>query len=104
MQLGPEAFASPDVLASTIVHETTHANQAAARRARDPGLTDWPSDNNSVNYDEAGAYQSEVFAAGNTGLASNPSEYQLAESRRAGHYAQLPARMQTQFGEGKYPP
>src|SRR5947209_6787895 len=32
MALGPAAVASPDVLATTIVHETTHANQAAALR------------------------------------------------------------------------
>ena len=104
MQLGPAAFASQDVLASTIVHETTHANQAAGLRAQNPAGTDWPSGEDAVNYDEAGAYQAELHSAANTGLSSDQTEYELAASRRSDHYDQLSAPMRSNFDRGKYPP
>lgn len=104
MDIGTPALVSPDVLASTLVHETTHANQAAMQRARGSGGTEWPDGAGSVNYDEAGAYQAELQSAGNTGLVANQPEHQLAKSRLGDHYDQLPALWQTAFDDGKYPP
>ncbi len=102
VRLGPSAMASPDVLASTIAHETTHSNQAAATRASNPALTDWPND--TVDYDEAVAYDTETRSAERTGLDQNPAELQLAESRRDNHYNNLPPERQNSFMNGGYPP
>jgi RHS repeat-associated protein len=104
MTIGPAACASPDILASTVVHETTHSNQAAAQRAADPSRTDWPTDANSVNYDEASAYQSELDSAPNTGLDGNKSEMGVARARRNDHYRNLPPDLKQNFDQGKYPP
>ena len=102
IRLGPTAFASPEVLASTIAHETTHSNQAAAMRASDPTLTDWPA--STVDYDEAVAYDTEVRSAHQTGLESNPAEFEIARSRRETHNGNLSAGDQTDYGNGGYPP
>jgi uncharacterized Zn-binding protein involved in type VI secretion len=102
IRLGPTAFSSPEVLASTIAHETTHSNQAAAMRASDPTLTGWP--NSTVDYDEAVAYDTEVRSAHQTGLESNPGEYEIARSRRETHRGNLSADDQTDYGNGGYPP
>jgi uncharacterized Zn-binding protein involved in type VI secretion len=104
MALGPEAMKSADVLASTIVHETTHANQAAALRSANPHLADWPDAGDDSNYDEAGAYASELHSADNTGIHDNAEEHQLCDSRRHAHYRDLPREKQVEFDNGKYPP
>jgi hypothetical protein len=104
VNLGPAAMASPEVLASTIVHETTHSNQAAEQRAADPTLTDWPSGAQAVNYDEAMAYDAEVQSAKNTGLSSNLPELQTAADRRSNHYSSLPPNSQQTYQSGGYPP
>ncbi len=104
IQLGPVAMSSPEVLASTIVHETTHANQSDYLRGTDSSLNDWPSDANSVNYDEAMAYESELQSASHTGLNQNASELGTAQSRRNNHYNGLSADDQQDFNNGDYPP
>jgi len=104
VNLGQPAFSSPEVLASTIVHETTHANQADALRASDPSLTDWPTDAEAVDYDEAMAYDAELQSAANTGLDGNPTELGVASTRRDTHYNNLPADMQESLDNGDYPP
>lgn len=101
VSLGNAAMASPDTLASTIAHETTHSNQAAAQRAADPTLTDWPSGAESVNMDEAGAYHTELSSAQNTGL--NPSEVDLAAQRYGEHYNGLSDAGQARLDSGVYP-
>jgi hypothetical protein len=104
VRLGPAAMASPAMLASTIVHETTHSNQAAALRASDPSLTGWPSGNDSVNTDEAMAYDAELRSANNTGLDHDQSEYNLAAQRRAEHYGQMSPAARQNYDNGGYPP
>lgn len=101
--IGPAGAASPEALASTIVHETTHANQAAVRRALDPTMTDWPPEGASVDMDEAMAYDSELRSAGNTGLDRNAAEHQIASDRRDEHRNNLPPDDQTRFDNGGYP-
>jgi len=102
INLGAAAMASPAVLASTIVHETTHANQAAAMREHDPSLTDWP--NGTVDYDEAMAYESERRSAHNTGLDQDATEHGLVTQRRNNHYNNLSPDEQNSFDRGEYPP
>jgi uncharacterized Zn-binding protein involved in type VI secretion len=104
VRLGPLALTSPEVLASTLVHETTHANQAAALRADDPSLTDWPTGDDAANFDEAMAFDAELRSAHNTGLVNNPDELQLAAERRTEHFSDLPPDDQIQFENGDYPP
>jgi hypothetical protein len=104
LKIGPAAMTSPSTLATTMVHETTHCNQAAAQRAKNPAMTDWPSDADSVNYDEAQAYDAELRSAANTGLDSNPGEKKLATTRRNDHYNKLPADKKAKFDSGVYPP
>jgi len=99
IDLGPAAMASLEELASAIVHETTHANQAAAQRAADPTLTNWPND--TVDTDEAMAYDSELRSAPNTGLTRNAGETEAV--RRNEHYNDLSPSEQADFDNGTYP-
>lgn len=102
VKLGPSATSSPEVLASTIVHETTHANQAAANRTANTSLTDWPK--GTVDYDESMAYQSEINSAKTTGVKNNKSEYALAVNRRDKHRNSLSPSQRPDYDKGKYPP
>lgn len=102
VDLGPDAMTDPSNLASTIVHETTHANQAAAMRASDPTLTDWPDD--TVDYDEAMAYDAELLSADQTGIDQIDSEYDLISERRDEHFGDLSQEDQESFRDGEYPP
>jgi hypothetical protein len=103
ISVGPQGASSPEVLASTIVHETTHSNQAAVQRALDPTATDWSTDPAAVDMDEAMAYESELQSAGNTGLDTNAAEHQIASDRRDEHRNDLPPDDQTRFDNGNYP-
>jgi uncharacterized Zn-binding protein involved in type VI secretion len=104
MTIGPAGCASPEVLATTIVHEGTHSRQAAALRAQDPSRTGWPAGADAVNYDEVGAYQAELDSASNTGLDGNAAEHGLASTRRTASYDGLPSGQQTESRNGRYPP
>ncbi|MBM4032668.1 MAG: hypothetical protein FJ291_12895 [Planctomycetes bacterium] len=106
--LGPAAMSSPAMLASTIVHEGTHSNQAAALRAEDPSRTGWPADSTggleNADYLEAQAYQSEVNSAHNTGLDDNPSDLALATGPRDTHYGNLSDEQRRSYDQGRFPP
>jgi hypothetical protein len=104
MKIGPRACTSPDNLASTLVHETTHANQAAAQRAADPTRTDWSTNPADVDYDEAQAYKSELDSAHNTGLDANPKEYGVVQKGYNQHNNALSPARQSELAKGTYPP
>jgi type VI secretion system secreted protein VgrG len=97
MELGNASFASDDVLASTITHELTHSNQAAAQRAA--GATGWSDD--YVDLDEAMAYDSELNSASATNLSRD--EMALAMERRNQHLRNLTKEQREKYDQGVYP-
>jgi hypothetical protein len=69
ISLGPKAFLSPSVLATTLVHEITHANQAAFLRRMNGVSWSWsPAGSAQEAFDETVALQAELQARTNTGL------------------------------------
>lgn len=103
IDIGPAGAASPELLASTITHETTHANQAAAQRAANPGIAGWDGAAESVNYDEAMAYDSEIESVNNTGLDQDPVELEVSVRRRGTHFDALSDAGKINFCGGGYP-
>jgi len=101
VKLGSLAMSSPDVLASTIVHEVTHSNQAQIQRTVTPSISDWPPDAASINLDEALAYDAELQSARTTGLSD--AEIDVAAKRNGKHYGDLDARGRAAVDSCAYP-
>lgn len=97
MELGDAAFASDDVLASTMAHELTHSNQAAAQRAA--GATGWSDD--YIDLDEAMAYDTELQSSEETNLSHE--ELALAMKRRNEHLDKLTPTQREKYDKGIYP-
>lgn len=108
IRLGPNAFSSPHQIASTVVHESTHSNQAAL--LREGGHQGWldndttrGNDNPHEHYDEAVAYDSELQMAAITGLDQDPEAMQRTITNREYEIDNMGPEGIMAFCSGGYP-
>lgn len=96
IRVGPPAMRNAPMLASTIVHETSHANQAAVLRSK--GRTAW----GNLDLEEVLAYDSEFDSAHETGYDQFPGVMASCLQTRATHFGRLTAADLAAFCSGSY--
>lgn len=99
VRIGNTAVESVEELTSTLVHESTHANQGAALLAQTPGLPGFPLDD--TDYRETQAYDSEVASAPVTDVDDDQEAWDLVQNDRDKHYNNLSPDEQESFRNGE---